>query len=280
MFNITRIHNAISSISLLHRSLALAKDFSTKRRAFGNILHDYPLHVKTIANVQVEYEACIHVTFYAIYLLGLKECGKIDTKQSGILRILMPLIKLYTAKASIKGISECLECLGGVGYMEDSGMPRLLRDAQVLPIWEGTTNVLSLDVYRVLYRTPEVLQYMVDEINSRRDIVLQKTSSQNVRDAVSRVVDVANNAVALYSSIKKSTSKKQLELTARDFSYALITSFSASLLLEEIVLSPNTETAEDVAVMYTELYVTDVCPELPDLKHIERNNRIAFGSRL
>jgi hypothetical protein len=63
-----------------------------------------------------------------------------------------PLAKLATARLAVAAAAECLECFGGAGYVEDTGIPRMLRDAQVLPIWEGTTNVLALDVQRAVVR--------------------------------------------------------------------------------------------------------------------------------
>ena len=70
------------------------------------------------------------------------------------LRLVAPLAKLTTGKLAVASASEYLECFGGAGYVEDTGIPRLLRDAQVLPIWEGTTNVLAVDVLRALRRDP------------------------------------------------------------------------------------------------------------------------------
>ena len=61
------------------------------------------------------------------------------------MRLLTPIAKLLTAKQAVAVVSECIEAFGGAGYVEDTGLPALLRDAQVLPIWEGTTNVLALD---------------------------------------------------------------------------------------------------------------------------------------
>lgn len=249
MFNITRIHNALSSCSLLQRSLAIAKDFSNKRIAFGKKIKDHPLHVKTMASIQVDLEACIHITFYTISLLGKKECGSLDEKGKNILRILMPLIKLYTAKAAVRGVSEALECLGGVGYMEDSGMPRLYRDVQVLPIWEGTTNVLSLDVYRVLARSPSVVDYLMDEISSRCDSV-KNLHFDGIRASVDKIQTTMSSAKNLFYSTSK-TSKELIELTARNFSYAVVTSFCAALLLEEITISSHPQTAADVANLFT-----------------------------
>src|SRR5690606_25413716 len=75
-----------------------------------------------------------------------------DPEAETELRIVAPLAKLATARLAVAAASELLECFGGAGYIEDTGLPRLLRDAQVLPIWEGTTNVLALDVLRAVVR--------------------------------------------------------------------------------------------------------------------------------
>src|SRR5581483_10098906 len=87
----------------------------------------------------------------AFALLGRVEVDG-DADAAAELRIVAPLAKLTTGRLAVSSASEYLECFGGAGYMEDTGVPRLLRDAQVLPIWEGTTNVLSLDVPRAIAR--------------------------------------------------------------------------------------------------------------------------------
>merc|ERR1712157_333314 len=91
---------------------------------------------------------------------GQYEVGKINGADSQeyqrsylLMRSLTPLLKFYTAKQAVAVCSEAMETFGGSGYMEDSEMPVLLRDAQVLPVWEGTTNIMSLDVLRVLAKT-------------------------------------------------------------------------------------------------------------------------------
>jgi acyl-CoA dehydrogenase len=78
-------------------------------------------------------------------LLGRQESGELDDSQAALLRLLTPIAKLLTAKQAVACVSEAIEAFGGAGYVEDTGLPTLLRDAQVLPIWEGTTNVLALD---------------------------------------------------------------------------------------------------------------------------------------
>ncbi len=150
LLNITRLWNGISAVSLMRRGLALALDYAGKRFAFGDTLAKKPLHVDTLAGLQAEAEAAFHLAFYVAELTGLSETAEIDEQQALVLRLLTPVMKLTTAKQAVMVASEVLEACGGAGYVEDTGLPQLLRDAQVLPIWEGTTNVLSLDSLRAL----------------------------------------------------------------------------------------------------------------------------------
>ncbi|HEY8270407.1 MAG TPA: acyl-CoA dehydrogenase family protein, partial [Pseudobdellovibrionaceae bacterium] len=150
LFNITRIYNSICSISHMRRGLALAKDYSLKRAAFGKQLIDHPLHVETLMDMYVDYAASFHLVMRAVEILGKEECGKAMPEESAVLRLLTPVIKLFSGKKALSVTSEVVEVFGGSGYVEDTGIPRLLRDAQVFSIWEGTTNVLSLDVLRAI----------------------------------------------------------------------------------------------------------------------------------
>jgi alkylation response protein AidB-like acyl-CoA dehydrogenase len=150
MLNITRTWNAVCSVGAMRHGLALARDYATRRAQFGKTLAKQPLHVDTLAGLQAEYEAAFHLAFWTVELLGRQEASTASEADLRLLRLLTPLAKLVTAKQCVTVMSEIIECFGGAGYVEDTGIPRLLRDAQVLPIWEGTTNVLSLDVLRAI----------------------------------------------------------------------------------------------------------------------------------
>jgi alkylation response protein AidB-like acyl-CoA dehydrogenase len=150
LLNITRLWNGISSVALMRRGLALASDYARKRFAFGSQLSERPLHVDTLAGLHAEFAAAFQLAFLAAELTGKSEAAEITDDESLLLRLLTPLMKLTTAKQAVMVASEVLECFGGAGYVEDTGLPQLLRDAQVLPIWEGTTNVLSLDALRAM----------------------------------------------------------------------------------------------------------------------------------
>ena len=149
MLSLTRTWNAVCSVSGMRRALDLARDYAGRRRAFGALLIDKPLHVDTLAGLEAEAAAAFMLAFRAVTVLGECEHGGGEDAQR-LLRALTPIAKLTTAKQAVAIASEAIESCGGAGYVEDTGLPRLLADAQVLPIWEGTTNVLSLDTLRAL----------------------------------------------------------------------------------------------------------------------------------
>ncbi|HYJ80825.1 MAG TPA: acyl-CoA dehydrogenase family protein, partial [Longimicrobiaceae bacterium] len=150
MLNVTRTWNAVSAVALMRRGVALALDYAAKRSAFGAPLATHALHVDTLAGLQAELEGALHLTFRLAELLGRDEAGELDEAGRALLRVLTPIAKLTTARQAVAVASEVLEAFGGAGYLEDTGLPALLRDSQVLTIWEGTTSVLSLDTLRAL----------------------------------------------------------------------------------------------------------------------------------
>ena len=150
MLNVTRTWNSVSAVSYMRRGLALARDYARRRVAFGATLADKPLHADTLAGLQAEYEAGFHLAFFVVELLGRDETDGLDPTGRDLLRLLTPIAKLLTARQSVAVLSEIVESFGGAGYVEDTGIPMLLRDAQVFSIWEGTTNVLALEALKML----------------------------------------------------------------------------------------------------------------------------------
>ena len=146
MLAVTRMWNSVCAVAFMRRGIALARAYAAERRAFGQPLRELPLHADTLAMVEAETWGAFLMTFLLVELNGRQENGELDTQQEAMLRILTPLAKLATGKQCVAAMSEAIESFGGAGYVEDTGLPQLLRDAQVLPIWEGTTNVLSLDL--------------------------------------------------------------------------------------------------------------------------------------
>ena len=145
MLGVTRMWNSVCAVSFMRRGLALARAYAARREAFGAPLARQPLHADTLAALEAETWGAFLMTFLLVELAGRAESGQIDDQQRALLRLVTPLTKLVTGKQAVSVVSEVIESFGGAGYVEDTGLPQLLRDTQVLPIWEGTTNVLSLD---------------------------------------------------------------------------------------------------------------------------------------
>ncbi len=171
MLALTRTWNGVSALAYMRRGLALARDYAARRVAFGAPLAEKPLHVDTLADLQAEFEGAFHLVFRVVQLLGAAEAGELGEDGARLLRVLTPVMKLTSARQSVAVASEVVEAFGGAGYVEDTGIPVLLRDAQVLSIWEGTTNVLALDTLRALGGAEEMAEvWRLVEGEARRAI--------------------------------------------------------------------------------------------------------------
>ena len=147
MLNITRVGAAFGSVSAIGGGLQLARDYARSREAFGLPLKDLPVHRGWIARIAAEYEAVSALCYRAAELLGrVEKSGEDQT----LARVAIPLAKMAAARQSTEAVSHLIESFGGAGYVEDTGLPRMLRDAHVNCIWEGTTSVMALDVMRAL----------------------------------------------------------------------------------------------------------------------------------
>ncbi len=149
LVTVTRLHNAAASAGGMRRGLDYAVAYARVRTVAGGVLAGNPLHRATLARLAVDARAAYALAAHAFALLGRVEVAA-DPDAAAELRLVAPLAKILTGKLAVASASEYLECFGGAGYVEETGVPRLLRDAQVLPIWEGTSNVLSVDVLRSL----------------------------------------------------------------------------------------------------------------------------------
>ncbi|HEY9722578.1 MAG TPA: acyl-CoA dehydrogenase family protein [Oscillatoriaceae cyanobacterium] len=148
MLNLSRLYNAVGSISNMRRVLRTAIAYQGARSAFGHAVDQYPMAQAQLIEQTIEQEAATRITFETIGWLDRVEAGNPGARGEKLLRVLTPMIKYHTARASVDMASWGAEALGGNGYIEEWPMARYLRDAQVLPIWEGTTNILVLDVLR------------------------------------------------------------------------------------------------------------------------------------
>lgn len=235
LLNITRLWNGISAVSLMRRGLALAFDYAGKRVAFGSTLAEKALHMDTLMGLQAEAEAAFHLAFYVAELTGRSEASEITEDDAWLLRLLTPIMKLITAKQAVAVASEVLESFGGAGYVEDTGLPVLLRDSQVLPIWEGTTNVLALDTLRAIGAAESIAPLL-----SATTRMFESLQDPSLLD-LARVVTAALNHAEGWLREAQETDRSVLEAGARRFALTLGRATELALLIRHAQWSEDHE---------------------------------------
>jgi len=158
MVRMTRLDCVLGSAGLMRAAVAQAVHHATYRSAFGGPLRDKPLMAAVLADLALESEAAT--------VLGLRLAEAVDAGEDDFGRLATAAAKFWVCKRTPAVIGEALECLGGNGYVEDSGLPRLLREAPLNSIWEGSGNVIALDVLRALTREPAAVEAVLAEIEA------------------------------------------------------------------------------------------------------------------
>ncbi|MFI0463347.1 acyl-CoA dehydrogenase family protein [Saccharopolyspora sp. 5N102] len=158
MVSMTRLDCVLGSAANVRIALSEAAHHVRHRSAFGHRLADQPLMQNVVADLALESEAA---TTLAMRLAAAVEQGEND-----LLRLALPAAKYYVCKRAPAVVAEALECLGGNGYVEESGMPRLYREAPLSSIWEGSGNVTALDLLRALEKQPSTLDAVLAELEA------------------------------------------------------------------------------------------------------------------
>ncbi|HKE37982.1 MAG TPA: acyl-CoA dehydrogenase family protein [Candidatus Baltobacteraceae bacterium] len=209
MVNHTRLDCIVGSAGLIHEALVQAIHHATYRSTFGAPLIDRPLMQNVLADVALESEAAI--ALYMRIAHAIDDAPR-DDRAAALKRIGTAIGKYYVCKRAPGVVGEALECLGGNGYVEESIMPRLYREAPVNSIWEGSGNINALDVLRIVRKQPESLAALRAEIEP-------VTSDARIRAALTQLErDVADVAT--------------LESRARSVTERLALLWQASLLMQ------------------------------------------------
>ena len=162
MVNMTRLDCTLGSATSMRQGLAMAMHHIQHRKAFGAYLIDQPLMRNVIADLAVEAEAA---TIVAMRMAGAADAAtRGDERETLLRRIGLAASKYWVCKRATPHAAEAMECLGGNGYAEDSGMPRLYREAPLMGIWEGSGNVSALDTLRAMATRPECVEVLLDEL--------------------------------------------------------------------------------------------------------------------
>jgi alkylation response protein AidB-like acyl-CoA dehydrogenase len=175
----SRVHNAVGSVGIQRRSLAEALAWARTRRAFGHVLTDYPMVQDELLRMRVRFEAGALLAFEAAIVFDEVQQG---SKRSTWSRLATALAKYLTAEWAISAARAALELIGGNGYTSDYPMARILRDAQVLTVWEGPANIQALELLRMLSphylgweqyreRVQGVIDHLPDGLRHLRDVL-------------------------------------------------------------------------------------------------------------
>jgi putative acyl-CoA dehydrogenase len=163
MVNHTRLDCSLGSAALMRRGSVEAIWHTRHRMAFGKLLADQPLMRNVLADLALESQAA---TTTVMWLADLFDADPGDERAEALKRLALPVVKYWTCTRAPAHAAEALECLGGAGYVEESGMPRLFRQSPLNGIWEGSGNVICLDVLRAMGRSPASIDVLFDELEA------------------------------------------------------------------------------------------------------------------
>jgi alkylation response protein AidB-like acyl-CoA dehydrogenase len=185
VLQVTRLWNMFGSLATIQRCLALTRDYAGRRRVFGRALAEQPLFADGQFGREAEFAAALQLAMEAALRLGRVESGQGTGDDSALQRLLTPLGKLWICGLGVRIASQTIEAFGGIGYLEDSGIPVLLRDVQVLAIWEGAGNVQALDFLRALGKLG--MQPLLDATGSwlqQADGIITRADADTVCEAI------------------------------------------------------------------------------------------------
>ncbi|KAI8602406.1 hypothetical protein EDD21DRAFT_303781 [Dissophora ornata] len=240
ILNITRIYCGMNCTSAMQGFVLQAKEYARRREVFGALLKDQPLHLATLANMELQYRATSQFTFFLVAMLGRIETldndlPQIRDRDMPLLRLLTPILKMWSAKNAFIMSQEAMESFGGQGYMEETGIGRAMRDVLVNTIWEGTSNVMALDVLRVMAETGgKALQLYSDVCVP---IYVCSCKEQSAMSCQKSSVDCLILIAIRFTSYATLDGRNTLEASARGLSFAMADVMAGALMCEHAVWS-------------------------------------------
>jgi putative acyl-CoA dehydrogenase len=225
----TRLDCVTGAAALMRQAVARATHHAAHREAFGGTLADKPLMQNVLADLALESEAATTLTLRlaAAYDSARGE-GEGAQRERMLLRLALPVAKYWVTKRTTPLVGEALECLGGNGYVEESGMPRLLREAPLNSIWEGSGNVQALDVLRALQRSPQALDAFLTELGAARGADHRLDAA--VKDLLAELADLEGIEARARRLVERMALVLQGSLLVRHAPPAVADAFCASRL--------------------------------------------------
>ena len=161
MANYTRLTCSVGSTAMLRQALVQCIAYTCQRKAFGKHLVEQPLMRAVLADLALETEAAMHLSFHLAHCYESE-----DALSQAWKRIMTPASKFWICKRAVELTGEMMEVFGGNGYVENGIMARIFKEAPVNTIWEGSGNVMCLDVLRAIQREPESIELLFQDLAS------------------------------------------------------------------------------------------------------------------
>ena len=218
MINLSRLYNAVSAIGAARRALIEAYQFLKYRVSFGKPALSHALIREKLTELGALHVANFYLTWRTIKALDHSDNG--DQRESDLVRLLTPMVKKGTAAYCVYSIRESMELMGGIGYIEDGVVPKVMRDAMVLPIWEGAGNIMTLDMLRAASKSlgfPILCEEIEKQITGTQYESLLKNALHEV--------------VTLFKSFKED-GQEEVEATAKPLFERLTLLFQIAVLYE------------------------------------------------
>ena len=218
MLNLSRLYNSVASVAAMRRALLEALKHGAGRKAFGSRLDELPLWRATMADLVAEHLGIFALVFETVRALDGADSG--DEEARKLARIAIPMAKALSGKLAIFTVSEAMEAIGGNAYIEESILPRLLRDCQVLPIWEGTTHILTLDALRAIQK-----EGSHEALFARIRLALSRAKGSDIGPVQARLdADVKHieTLSKLPAGLLQREARQWLERAGRTFTLALL----------------------------------------------------------
>ena len=255
MLNMERLYNAISSCAAMGRSLLEAKVHAANREVFGKRLDEHPLMRRDLLEMATDHEAATAFTFAAVDAFHERE--RTDEDAQALMRILVPTAKYKTARLAVDTATYAMEIKGGDGYVETFAQPRLVRNAHVLPIWEGASNVMALDVLRAMDRE-DAHEPLLALIDDRLDAVAHPELA-DLAETVDDARDGLTTAIATVGTEDVAYAQRQ----AKELTNYIFDVTTAALLVEQAQWELDEDgNARKAAV--ADQFITDSLRETPE----------------
>ncbi|NMH70004.1 isovaleryl-CoA dehydrogenase [Bacillus sp. RO3] len=218
--NLSRVCNAVASIGIMRRAYVEARNYAFYREAFGQPLHQFPMIKETLTRLAAKQEVETSSVFSLVNLFDRVVSDDIPTteEESVLNRLLIAILKKESAEQAIHFSHEAIEMHGGNGYIEDFVLPRLLRDAQVLTVWEGTANILGLEVVRLMNKSQAHVYFinkMKEELSNLPSDLM--AISDPVREGITTLEHVLNKVLGAEADSQTYHAKRIAELMAKIF---------------------------------------------------------------